>query len=94
MFLPLMLIQNLTALGLSKNYKKMTSTIPPELTIGAFSVIGVLTGYIWNSQSKRIDKISEIQKNLPCNIIHLKITEMRNDIKWIKESIKKEKWQN
>lgn len=65
----------------------MIEFIPPEITIASFSTIGILTGYIWNNQGKRIDKIERVQKERPCNIIHLQLAEMQTDVKWIKQKI-------
>lgn len=72
----------------------MITGIPTEITIASFSLVGVLTGYIWNSQSKRIDRIVKIQSSLPCNVICSQIGTIKNDIQWIKEEIKKSKWQS
>jgi hypothetical protein len=67
----------------------MIVNIPPEITIASFSLIGILTGYIWNNQGKKIDKIIKIQENRPCNIICGRIEAIQTDISWIKERIKK-----
>jgi len=69
----------------------MLNYIPSEISIASFSLIGVLTGYIWNNQSKRISKIENIQTARPCNSIHLKIIEMQTDIRWIKNRINNNK---
>jgi len=66
----------------------MLNSIPQELTLGSFSLVGILTGYIWNNQSKRIKGIEKFQKTLPCNKISNLITEMKTDIKWIKRNLK------
>ena len=66
----------------------MLNSIPPELTLGSFSLVGILTRYIWNSQSKRIKVIEKIQRELPCNKISNLISEMKTDIKWIKRNLK------
>lgn len=70
-------------------FKKMLQNIPSEITITSFSFVGLLTGYIWNAQEKKIKEIREVQKLRPCNVIHLKITEIQTDIKWIKQKLKK-----
>jgi len=66
----------------------MLNSIPQELTLGSFSLVGILTGYIWNNQSKRIKGIEKIQNNLPCNKVSNLISEMKTDIKWIKKNLK------
>jgi vacuolar-type H+-ATPase subunit F/Vma7 len=66
----------------------MISSIPPEITITSFSIIGVLTGYIWNYQSKSISEIKKKQDERPCNVICVKIEKIQNDIQWIKETFK------
>lgn len=66
----------------------MLSTIPPEISIASFSLIGVLTGYIWNAQSKRISENKKILEKLPCNSVCSQIIEIRTDIKWIKAKLK------
>lgn len=67
----------------------MILSIPPEITIGSFSIIGILTGYIWNDQGKKISEIRKIQDARPCSIICAKIDTIKNDISWIKEELKK-----
>lgn len=69
----------------------MIANIPPEITLTSFSLIGILTGYIWNDQAKQIKDIRDTQKKRPCHTIHLSIIEMQNDIKWIKRNINSEK---
>lgn len=68
----------------------MLQNIPTEITITSFSFIGLLTGYIWNDQEKKLQAIREVQEKRPCNVIHLKITKIQTDIEWIKENIKKQ----
>jgi len=70
----------------------MIQTIPAEITIGSFSLIGILTGYIWNQQGKRINKIIEIQERRPCNTICAKIGKIQTDIEWIKKEMGNQKW--
>jgi hypothetical protein len=67
----------------------MIDYIPPEITIASFSVIGVLTGYIWNSQSKRIDEIKRVQQSRPCKEIYSHIEAIKVDICWIKKALSK-----
>jgi hypothetical protein len=67
----------------------MLQNIPPEISIASFTAIGVLTGYIWNDQSKKIDAIKKVQESRPCSVIHLRIEKMATDIEWIKRNIKK-----
>ena len=69
----------------------MIQSIPPEITIGSFSVIGVLTGYIWNTQSKRIDELKKKQNDRPCSQICVYIEAIKTDISWIKKELKKYK---
>ena len=47
-------------------------------------VFGGLVGFIWKSQSKRIDNIQEVQDNCPINSFASDIAEIKNDIKWLK----------
>ena len=63
----------------------MISNIPTEITIASFSLLGVLTGYIWNSQSKRIAKLEEEQSKCPFPDMRQDIAQMKNDIEWIKK---------
>ena len=65
----------------------MISIIPLEITIGSFSLIGILTGYIWNTHNKRISQIEKVQSNRPCVDIERIIVELRTDIKWIKQKL-------
>jgi len=65
----------------------MLSIIPPEITIGSFSIVGILTGYIWNTQAKSISELKKRQNNLPCQLIHNQMTEMKTDLKWIKQNL-------
>lgn len=66
----------------------MFQTIPSEITITSFSLIGILTGYIWNTQSKYISDNKKALENLPCNSVCSQIIEIRTDIKWIKAKLK------
>lgn len=65
----------------------MISYIPPEITIGSFSLIGVLTAYIWNNQAKRIKRLEKKQEECPLPNVFVSIAEIKNDIKWIKDQI-------
>lgn len=67
----------------------MLQNIPPEITIASFSAVGVLTGYIWNLQGKKIEKITKIQETRPCNTVCNKIYEIQRDIDWIKKVLDK-----
>ena len=66
----------------------MLNSIPPEITIASFSFIGILTGYIWNDQSKKIDAIKKVQEARPCHIVSNTLAQIQTDIKWIKKNIK------
>lgn len=63
----------------------MLQNIPPEITIASFSVIGVLTGYVWNDQDKRICTVEKNQKELPLVAIKEDITQIKTDIDWLKK---------
>ncbi|MFA7662626.1 MAG: hypothetical protein WCX88_01795 [Patescibacteria group bacterium] len=67
----------------------MISTIPNEITIASFSVIGALSAYVWNDQSVRIKKIEEEQQKCPFPNIKIDIAEMKTDIKWILKNMQK-----
>ncbi|MFZ2153993.1 MAG: hypothetical protein WAV16_02065 [Candidatus Moraniibacteriota bacterium] len=67
----------------------MIENIPIEFTLGSFSAVGILGGYIWNDLNKEIEEIKKIQCNRPCHQIHLEITEIKTDVKWIKNNLKK-----
>lgn len=67
----------------------MIQTIPIEIAIGSFSLVGVLTGYIWNNQSKRIDAIVQVQNTRPCSIIAQNLESIKNDLAWIKRELDK-----
>lgn len=68
----------------------MISNIPPEITIGSFSLVGILTGYIWNKQAKQISGIEKHINDCPFPCIKTDMATMKNDIQWIKETLKKE----
>lgn len=67
----------------------MISTIPNEITIASFSLVGILTGYVWNDQNKRICKVEEDQAKCPFPNIKIDIAEMKTDIKWILKNMQK-----
>lgn len=66
----------------------MIQNIPVELTMASFSLVGVMTGYIWNNQSKRIDELKKKINEKPCNQICSHIEAIRTDIDWIKKTLK------
>jgi len=66
----------------------MLQNIPPEISIVSFSAIGMLTGYIWNDQSKKIDAIKKIQEARPCHIVAQTLAQIQTDICWIKQNLK------
>jgi len=66
----------------------MLQNIPPEISIISFSAIGVLTGYIWNDQSKKIDAIKKVQDARPCHIVAKTLAQIQNDIEWIKKNLR------
>ena len=61
--------------------------IPAEIFIGSFSVISVLTAYIWNSQNKRICEFEKEYQNCPMPEIKTSLASMQTDISWIKQKI-------
>lgn len=63
----------------------MLSDIPSEIVIGSFSLVGVLTGYVWNSQSLRIKKLEDFESLCPFPILRQDIAQMKTDIDWIKK---------
>lgn len=65
----------------------MFSTIPTEITICFFSLVGILTGYVWNDQSKRIEKLEKFCDNSPFSSMQSDIATMKNDISWIKDNL-------
>lgn len=67
----------------------MPLTLPPEITIVSFSIVGVLTSYVWNDQTKRIKNLENhtLQCGIPKIKSHLAVIE--TDIKWIKQNLKK-----
>jgi len=67
----------------------MISSVPIEITIGAFSIIGVLTGYAWNSQNARIKKVEAVQASRVCTQICGHIEAIQKDIEWIKKTLDK-----
>jgi hypothetical protein len=67
----------------------MISNIPPEFTIGSFSLIGVLSAYVWNDQSVRIKKLENDVEKCPFPNIKVDIAEIKTDIKWILKNMQK-----
>jgi hypothetical protein len=67
----------------------MIANIPPEITIASFSLVGMLTGYVWNDQAKRIATLEQEQNACPFPKMNVVIAEMRTDIKWIKQNLEK-----
>jgi len=70
----------------------MLSQIPPEITLGSFSLVGILTGYIWNDQSKRIKKLEDDISTCPFPDVRTDIATMKTDLKWIKHKIINDKY--
>ena len=66
----------------------MFQSIPPEITIGSFSLIGVLTGYIWNEQNKKIRSILKVQEERKCDVVCSDIKSIKTDIAWVKEILR------
>jgi len=69
-------------------YVNMLQNIPPELSLASFSAIGILTGYIWNDQSKKIDALKKVQEARPCHIVANTLAQIQTDIEWIKKNLK------
>ena len=67
----------------------MIASIPPEITIASFSIIGILTGYVWNDQSGRLRKVESEIKKCPMPALKIDIAEMKTDIKWILKNMQK-----
>jgi len=67
----------------------MIANIPPEITIASFSFVGILTGYIWNDQTKRIKKIEEEQQKCPFPNVRMDLAIIKTDLKWIKQEFEK-----
>lgn len=67
----------------------MIASIPPEITIASFSIIGILTGYIWNDQGKKINALKKKQDERPCFVVCGHIETIKNDIEWIKKELNK-----
>lgn len=63
----------------------MLQNIPTEITLASFSIISVLTGYIWNNQSKRIKHVEGEIERCPFPNIKRDIAKIQNDIEWIKK---------
>ena len=67
----------------------MISSIPPEITIASFSVIGILTGYVWNDQNKRIKKLEDDIDTCPFPAVKEDIACIKNDVEWVKKYLVK-----
>jgi len=67
----------------------MIASIPSEITIASFSLIGILTGYVWNDQSIRIKKLEHDLEKCPMPMLKVDIAEMKTDIKWILKNMQK-----
>lgn len=65
--------------------------ISTKIVIYGISIAGVLVGYIWNEQGKRIARIIKKQESRPCNIICNKIGKIQTDIDWIKKMLEKKR---
>ena len=63
----------------------MLQNIPLEITVASFSAVGVLTGYIWNNQNKRIKKVEDDIEKCPFPEIKKDIGKIQNDIAWLKK---------
>lgn len=63
----------------------MLQNISPEITIASFSIIGVLSAYIWKDQNKRICNLEDHDKTFPLVAIREDISRMRTDIEWLKK---------
>lgn len=59
--------------------------VSPEISMASFSLIGILTGYIWNNQSKRIAKLEREHGLCPFPEMKSDIAQMKTDIDWIKK---------
>jgi len=68
----------------------MLANIPPEISIASFSLLGILTGYIWNDQNKRISVLEKEQKECAVPAIKQDIAQIKNDISWLKEFLIKD----
>ena len=63
----------------------MIQNIAPEITFASFSAILVLSGWIWNSQEKRIVKIESDVEKCPLPDIKKSIIAIETDIAWLKK---------
>lgn len=63
--------------------------IPTEIAIGSFSLIGILTGYIWNEHSKKLKHIENRISTFSFSEIHSSLASIKTDIQWIKHELKK-----
>lgn len=58
-----------------------------NIVLGLASVVGVLTGYIWNDQNKKIGQLFEHVKDCQSPYVIGKLDVLKNDIDWIKGKI-------
>ena len=63
----------------------MINSIPLEITVCSFSLVGVMTGYIWNSLEKRLKKCEQDICKIPTLEIKESIVSIQKDIDWIKK---------
>lgn len=64
----------------------MFLNIPPEITIASFSLVGVLVGFVWNSQEKRIKKLECDVEKCPFPDIKTDIAQIKTDVSWLKNN--------
>jgi hypothetical protein len=69
----------------------MLSGIPTEITIASFSLVGILTGYVWNDQNARIKKLENHTTSCPFPKIQIHIATIATDVQWIKKELEKSK---
>lgn len=67
----------------------MLQNIAPEITIASFSIIGLLTGYIWRDHEKRLCVVEKIQKEVLLIEVRYNIAKILTDIDWIKKYLLK-----
>lgn len=67
----------------------MISNIPLEITLGSFSIVGILTGYVWNNQSGRIRELENEQKKCLLPYVRSDIAIIKTEIIWIKDNLRK-----
>lgn len=67
----------------------MLASVPTEILTGGFAIIGTLTAYVWNAQSKSISELKRKINDKPCLTVCSHIEAIRVDIDWIKRTLKK-----